>query len=213
MRVTLLRSADTDLDVVNAARVSFNKQSAEFTPQDARLLRYLAEHKHVIPFAHPQIRLHLRVPLFVMRQLDRHKVGAVDSEISRRYVDHTPTYYVPEYFRPRAETKKQGSLDESMENSGMYTEQFIKIFDALTDHYEAALEAGMCPEQARMILPQSMYTEVIRTASLLHWSRVYNQRSDEHAQKEVQDVAAQIDEIMTPLFPVSWPLLKEFRLG
>lgn len=218
MKVTLLKSADADIDVVNAARVSFAKKSGELSPgvlcySDANLIRYLAEHNHVIPFAHPQIRMHLEVPLFVLRQLDRHKVGAVVSEISRRYVSGPPTFYEPDYWRPSAETKKQGSKDEVHAFSGDYQEISQNIYTACSTYYAEMIKEGICPEQARMILPQAMYTEVIITGSLLYWARVYNQRSDEHAQKEVQIVAAQIDEIMTPLFPISWKFLKEYKIG
>lgn len=218
MKVTLLKSADADIDVVNAARVSFAKKSSEVEPgilsyQDINLLRYLAEHNHVIPFAHPQIRMHLEVPLFVLRQLDRHKVGAVVSEISRRYVSGQPTFYEPTYWRPSAETKKQGSKDEEHPYSEDYQEISKDIYAACSTYYGEMINNGVCPEQARMILPQAMYTEVIITGSLLYWARVYNQRSDEHAQKEVQIVAAQLDEIMTPLFPISWKFLKEYKIG
>lgn len=225
MKVTLLKSADADIDVVNAARVSFAKKSGELSPgvlsyKDINLIRYLAEHNHVIPFAHPQIRMHLEVPLFILRQLERHKIGAIStekdvpqSEVSRRYVSGDPTFYKPDYWRPSAANKKQGSLDEQHPFSGDYQEIGENIYIACSTYYKQMIDDGICPEQARMILPQAMYTEVIITGSLLYWARVYNQRSDEHAQKEVQLVAAQIDEIMTPLFPVSWKFLKEYKIG
>jgi thymidylate synthase (FAD) len=218
MKVTLIRSADSDIDVVNAARVSFDKKSAlgpdgKLTLADVRLISYLAQNNHIIPFAHPQVRLHLRVPTFVLRQIDRHTVGCVKSEISRRYVDTPPEFYVADYWRPRAEDRKQGSTDEAHPQTEVYSEVAEHIYSSCLTYYCQAIDDGVCPEQARMLLPQAMYTEVIITGSLLYWARVHNLRSSEHAQKEIREVARQLDKIMTPLFPVCWKFLKEYNIG
>jgi thymidylate synthase (FAD) len=141
------------------------------------------------------------VPIFVARQRFKHTVGFVYNEVSRRYVDDQPEFYTPTFWRGRAENKKQGSSDEVISfDTTIYNN---RITDCVHTYY-ALLDAGVAPEQARMVLPQSMYTSYYVTGSLAAWARAYNLRSDPHAQQEIQDLAKQWDEIMNPLFPVSW---------
>ena len=156
---------------------------------------------HWTPFGHTAITLHIKAPLFVARQLGKHQVGFVWNEVSRRYITDTPEFYVPETWRKAAENVKQGSSDEVVEGIE-YRPEGAHLKDYIT-----LLESGVCPEQARMVLPQSMYTEWIWTGNLYGFANVYNQRTDPHAQKEVRDVAHQIGEIIEPLFPVSWKAL------
>ena len=219
--VQLMRCADSDLDVVNAARVSFDKESKwEFygdcdhggpskglSDRDTKLINYLAAHGHWTPFAHPQVRLRVKAPIFVRTQMFKHKFGAVENEVSRRYVDNPPEFYEPDMWRGRPDKSiKQGS-GESVEYNGIVKTQYHLAVDDLHQEYQWLLDSGVAPEMARMILPQSTYTEWIWTGSLAFFARVYNQRSDPHAQWEAQEYARAIGEIMAPLFPVSWAAL------
>jgi thymidylate synthase (FAD) len=236
MNVTYIDHMGDDLAVVNAARVSFDKVSQweyvtettepdwaglrydltheELSKRDQRLINYLAKNNHWTPFGHPQITLREKVPIFVARERFRHTIGFVYNEVSRRYVDSEPEFYTPDVWRKRAEDKKQGSTEESIElrmteyhGSGydMYKDTLVDTIDC----YDRMLDAGVCPEQARMVLPQSMYTEYVCTGSLAAFARAYNLRSDPHAQKEIQDLASQWDTIIRPLFPHSWSALTD----
>lgn len=176
------------------------------------ILKYVRKMpSHWSPFAHTAISLHLKMPIFVARQIMKHTTGIEYNEVSRRYVDSEPEFYVPDVWRKKADNVKQGSSDEaSLWNHGMgtgYRDLEYEVMDAVKDLYEDMLETGVAPEQARMVLPQSMYTEVIATGNLYAWANLYIQRTDSHAQKETQDLAKQIGEIIEPLFPVSWEAL------
>ena len=170
---------------------------------------------HWTPFAHCQVTLHLKVPIFVARQLDKHQVGFVKSEVSRRYITSEPEFYRPSLgegkghaWRKAATDVKQGSSDELVDFSVWGQELDLGGYEALKV-YKALLEEGCCPEQARMVLPQSMYTEFFLTGSLYGWANMFIQRSDPHAQKETREVAKQISEIIEPLFPESWKALTQ----
>lgn len=216
MKVTYVDHMGSDLSVVNAARVSFSKKCEEFQQKDAKLLHYLANHEHTSPFRHPTITLHVKAPIFIARQLGKHQVGLSWNEVSRRYVDSEPELYAPEVWRQKSEDKKQGSSDEPIEAFrllGFKWESTHEAYQRLEEHaltlYKDLVEADVCPEQARMVLPQSMYTEWYWTGSLLAFYHAYRLRSDPHAQKEVQDVAMQIKETIEPLYPVSWKALED----
>ena len=157
---------------------------------------------HWTPFGHTAITLHIKAPIFVARQLGKHQVGFVWNEVSRRYITDEPEFYVPETWRKAAENVKQGSSNEDSEYG------VIKDYlDTCLFQYKDMLEHGVCAEQARMVLPQSMYTEWYWTGNLYGFANVYNQRTDSHTQKETRDVAHQIGKIIEPLFPVSWEAL------
>jgi len=179
---------------------------------------------HWSPFAHTAITLHLKMPIFVARQIMKHTTGIEYNEISRRYVDSEPEFYVPDVWRKKADDVKQGSSDESVDEIVVqgwmrYLPEHLKDSMDVSDAYDSVMQetvmclykdmlhAGVAPEQARMVLPQSMYTEVIATGNLYAWANLYIQRSDSHAQKETQDLAKQIGEIIQPLYPVSWEAL------
>ena len=164
---------------------------------------------HWSPFAHTAISLHLKMPIFVARQIMKHTTGIEYNEVSRRYVDSEPEFYVPDVWRKKADNLKQGSSDEAVD----FSEEFL-LKDWVETYasdslclYTNMIEVGVAPEQARMVLPQSMYTEVIATGNLYAWANLYIQRTDSHAQKETQDLAKQIGEIIQPLYPVSWEAL------
>lgn len=208
-----------DLMVVNAARVSFAKVSKVFSAADTKLIAYLAAHQHWTPFAHPQITLHMKAPIFVARQAFKHKVGFVENEVSRRYVDDVPEFYLPDVWRGRPVNAKQGSagvVEAVVWRDRVTGEHWTSdpgaavtaLFDGAQAIYEDLILGGVAPEQARMVLPQAMFTEWFWTASLAAWARFANLRLDPHAQAETGELAASAAAIIEPLFPVSWEALK-----
>lgn len=208
MKATYITHMGSDDLVVDAARASFSKKAENYTPeQNARLIRYLAEHEHWSPMAHPQITLLYEVPIFIARQEFKHIVGFVRSEQSRRYVDSVPEFYNPEVWRSRPEgSVKQGS-GEAHPEQGFYKKHYPELMATLQNVYASMIADGIAPEQARMVMPQSMYTSYYVTGSLASFARFYNQRTDPHAQKEIQELAEMVGEIIQPLFPVSWAAL------
>lgn len=173
---------------------------------DAKLIRFLAEHKHEIPFAHTAITLRCEAPIPIRTQCFKHKVGFVENEESRRYVSYTPSVYVPAALRKASEDKKQGSGGKH-EESEYWLGAYEHHTKAAVDFYEKMIEAGVCPEQARLVLPQGVTVNWMWTGSLLAYARFYNLRSKPDAQYEVQLMAAEIDKIIRPLFPVAWSAL------
>jgi len=226
--VDLIDSMGSDLSVVNAARVSMAKESDweisfakdqkfgdhVLSDADTRLITYLAKHGHWTPFSHPQITFRIKAPIFVARQWFKHMVGFSRNEMSRRYVDSEPEFFFPEVWRGRPEGSiKQGSagvVTTILSDEGVDicpTGMMENATRAALNAYTWAVEGGIAPEQARMILPQNMMTEWIETASLAALARACKLRMDSHAQPETGDVARLIDEEMRTLFPVSWAAL------
>ena len=211
MQVTLINSMGSDETVVDAARVSFAKKADNYTEaQNEKLIQYLARHNHWTPFGHAQATFHIEAPVFVARQLVKHQVGLVWNEVSRRYVDDSPRFFSPSSWRPRSEDKKQGS-DKHDIIADM--RQAWKIYESaihnISKTYGILLEMGVAPEQARMVLPQSMMTEWYWTGSLAAWSRVCRLRISDDAQAETERIAQDISREMRQLFPVSWAALEE----
>ena len=211
MKAELIDHMGTDLTVVNSARVSFDKESdwddGQLYGQDARLINYLAKHNHFTPFTHPQITLRETVPVFVARQRFKHVVGFTYNETSRRYVDDTPDFFMPDAWRSRPDASiKQGSAGVHP-NSAMWNQKYEDFCGLAESLYTGMIEDGIAPEQARMLLPQSMFTSYYVTGSLAAWARAYKQRSDSHAQVEIQMLAHQWNSLIEPLFPVSWAAL------
>jgi thymidylate synthase (FAD) len=218
MKCELISCLGTDLTVVNSARVSFENESqwardipelgiTELSDRDKKLIKYLAKHQHFTPFTHCVITVREEVPIFVARQRFKHTVGFSYNEVSRRYVDSDPVFYHPDEWRRRAENKKQGS-----ENAGVSSQQLVsKAYDEFLieakEIYDDLLSMDVAPEQARMVLPQSMYTSYYVTGSLSAFARAYKLRIDDHAQKEIQYLAKMWNEIIEPLYPVSWAAL------
>lgn len=207
--VELLEKFGDDLTVVNAARVSFAKESKEFSEQDAKLVRYLAKHHHVTPFFHPQLRFRIKMPIFVAREWFRHQIGFARNEMSRRYVDSEPECYIPkaEDLRARDPKLKQGSKSEPVDNSEMWRLLLEKSTNDSMETYKSLVANSVAPEIARMVLPQSMYTEFIETGSLAAYARLCALRLDPTAQKEIRDYATAVDTLLRDAFPVSWPAL------
>ena len=164
--------------------------------------------EHWVPFGHPHISLRMQAPIPIRVQCFKHKIGFVESEESRRYISTKPELYIPEHFRAAAASVKQGS-------AGMHeaTEHWLYVYTNYCDGairiYEKMIAEGVCPEQARFILPQGVEVNWLWTGSLYAFANFYNQRSDPHAQKEVQELARQVSNIIEPLYPVSWAALTE----
>lgn len=207
MKAEYVNHMGDDLTVVNAARVSFDKESLELTGGDTKLISYLSKHGHWTPFSHPQITLRETVPIFVARQRFKHMVGFTYNEVSRRYVDDAPDIYEPPVWRARPDgSVKQGSGCEH-DRSPYYVGRFEHFVEHALSIYDEMIEDGVAPEQARMVLPQSMMTSYYVTGSLAAFARAYKQRVDNHAQQEIQVLAKQWDDIIKPLFPESWAAL------
>ena len=207
--VELVGVLGNDLTVVNAARVSTDKMSSVVNEKDEKLILYLATHNHWTPFAHVQFQFRMKMPIFVAREWFRSTVGLSRNEVSRRYVDTPPEFWTPKgAWRGCAEHVKQGSgrLLPSYTRDGA-TLVYEHAVHLAANAYNLLLEKGVCPEQARAVLPQSMMTEFIETGSLAAYARIYGLRTDPHAQKEIQQYAHAIGEAIAPLVPVSWKAL------
>jgi len=213
IKTTYVNHMGDDLSVVNAARVSFGKTSKlvctnivlgtyDMSKGDKKLIQYLAKHKHISPFGHAFASFHVKAPIFVARQLVKHKFLRWN-EISRRYIDDEPEFYVPDVWRGRAENVKQGSTGE-VKVPYLVPHEFNR---SARYEYETLLEAGVCPEQARMVLPQSTMTEWYWSGSLDAFADMCRLRCKSDTQYETRVVADQINTIMQPLFPVAWDAL------
>lgn len=207
--VEVLEVFGSDLTVVNAARVSFAKESTEMGPRDEGLIKYLAKHDHISPFFHPQVRLRVKMPIFVAREWYRHTIGFARNEVSRRYVDSSPELWYPQAdgLRARDPKLKQGSKEEPIPDADAVLEDIRAHGQATLKLYDSLLERQVAPEIARAVLPQGMYTEFIETASLAAYARLWKLRTDPGAQREIQAYARAIEELLKPHFPVSWSAL------
>lgn len=216
MDVTLIQSMGSDKTVVNAARVSFGKMISKLDDKDVSLIGYLARHNHFTPFTHVTATVHVKCPIFIRSQLAKHTVGLSMNEISRRYVDAAPETWAPTYgWRKRAPNKKQGSLDELLDTK---TEEhangvYAMALRAAEQAYKQLLEYGVCPEQARAVLPQSTYTEFYWTGSIAAFARVYGLRSKSDAQFEAREIAEGIHNAVARVAPHSWLALTGRTFG
>lgn len=207
--VKLIDYMGDDLRCVNAARISFAKIKEQFDDKDDALLKYLAEHEHHSPFRHPQMTFHVKAPIFVFRQLVKHRIGSEINEISGRYVDMSNTdYYVPDSFRKQAVNNKQGSEGQIELNEDAKT-IFLNACKYQVEQYKALLTLGVCKEQARALLPVGMYSEIYWTVSLQAIAHFIKLRKDGHAQKEIQDYAIALETIVTQLYPASMKYLMD----
>ena len=209
--VELIDHMGNDASVVNAARVSFGKRIKEMSEGDTKLIRYLAKHNHWSPFGHASLQFRIKAPVFVARQLVKHQVGLTWNEISRRYVDYEPEFYEVDKWRGRPINKKQGSSEEEIEWIDRTTRTDAlqsQVENVALANYNRMLDAGVAPEQARMILPQSMMTEWYWSGTLYAFARICNLRCAEDAQYETRIVANLIDNECKKLFPISWMELR-----
>lgn len=234
MFAKLVESMGSDLSVVNSARVSFDKRSEweyrcnadcrehghlpdsecfgcevnGLSDRDSKLIKYLATHNHTSPFRHCFATFHVKAPIFVARQLAKSQVGMSWNEVSRRYVDSEPEFWWPDKWRKRAEDKKQGSGEALSDDLFVNTQANLAIDGALHS-YNAMLKEGVAPEQARIVLPQNMYTEWYWSGSLQAWAHMCNLRCYPDAQAETREVADHIDRECEKLWPVSWKALRK----
>jgi len=231
MKVDLIDKMGSDLSVVNAARVSFSKQSSfetigydeEYFDEtrtivkypiyalkegDKKLINFLARENHWTAFGHCSLQFRIKPPIFVARQLAKHQVGLVWNEVSRRYVDSEPEFYFPENWRKKNPDKKQGSYEDEFVDLKFAEECNIKsVVEICKNTYNAMLNMGVCAEQARMILPQNMYTEWYWSGTLFAFARVCRLRVKKDTQKETREIAEEISELVSKHFPVSWEAL------
>ena len=215
IEVTYVDHMGSDLSVVNAARVSFGKKSdwlprihngeaKALSAKDCRLIEYLARHNHKSPFNHTFTTFHVKAPVFVARQLVKHEYMPWN-EISRRYVDVEPELYEAPIWRGRSEDKKQGSYGEVESNANVlyYNKNALMM-------YKQLLDEGVAPEQARMVLPQSMMTEWYWSGTLYAFAKMCGLRLKEDTQAETRIVAEKIEDVMMELYPVSWEALRMY---
>jgi thymidylate synthase (FAD) len=214
MEVTYIDHMGSDLSVVNAARVSFGKKSEWhqriytgepniLKTKDAKLIRYLAKHKHKSPFNHTFATFHVKAPIFVARQLVKHEYMPWN-EISRRYVDDDPEFYFPLTWRGRSNDKKQGSEGEVKSNFNINYHTMTAL-----KGYQQMLDEGVAPEQARMVLPQSMMTEWYWSGTVFAFAKMCSLRMKSDTQEETQLVAQKVALTMAKIYPVSWDALME----
>ena len=209
MTIEVIDSWGDDLRVANVARVSFDNWKNIFEDKDAKLIHYLADHEHTSPFRHVGVTIRCEAPVFLRTQLMKHQVGLSWNEVSRRYVNSEPEFFSPATWRAKPEGSiKQGSGKDVDEQGDWYL-RYDEHINNSRWLYNYMLNSGIAPEQARIVLPQSMLTSWIWTGSLLAFFHVWRLRSDGHAQEEAQYFARELDTIMSKLFPVSWLALKE----
>ena len=219
MKAELIDFMGDDLAVVNAARVSFDKESEWvdatdgdykwLSDADTRLIQYLARNNHWTPFSHTAISLRMSAPIPIRTQCFKHKSGLTENEESRRYISSRPEVFVPDEFRAAPDgSVKQGSGGVH-EDSEEWIAYYQMHAENMVDLYEEMIQDGICPEQARFILPQGCVVNWIWTGNLASFSRFYKERTYDKAQKEVQDLARQVADIIKPLYPVSWTALTE----
>ena len=232
MKVDFITKMGSDLTVANAARVSFDKGSEwdivgyheeeydqesrtsykhpilDLKEKDKKLINFLARENHWTPFGHCSLQFRIKAPIFVARQLGKHQVGLVWNEISRRYVDSEPEFYFPEEWRKKNPDKKQGSYEDEFVNLTFAEEcQPKAVVNMCRELYHAMIDMEVCAEQARMILPQNMYTEWYWSGTLFAFARVCRLRLKKDTQKETRDIADQINNLAEKHFPVSWKAL------
>lgn len=207
--VALVDHLGSDLSTVNAARISYGKQKEVFDEADEKLVKYLAEHHHQAPFRHAYVTFHIKAPIFVFRQLMKHQVGCTANELSMRYVDVTESdFYIPDVFRKQAVVNKQGSegmVDDNVSAQLIYS---VSCENSL-EEYQKLLKLGVCREQARCVLPVSIYSEIFWTLSLQAAAHFVKLRKDSHAQWEIQQYALALEQFLLELYPVSYKHLVE----
>ncbi len=204
--VRLVDVMGSDMSVVNSARISFAKEVTDIGDRDEKLIKYLWEHRHTSPFRHATLQFHVKAPLFVLRQWMKHQIGCSWNEVSGRYVKFdNADFYMPSVWREQHESNKQGSKGsiESQESANLFYQDSMRL--AVT-RYKNLLDLGVCKEQARMVLPLSMYTECYWTASLQAIMHFLELREDSHSQWEIQQYAVAIRELALEHFPISLSL-------
>lgn len=231
MQVEYVCHSGSDLLVVDAARASFGKQSewevtgpehditVKLSAKDTKLIHFLAREKHMLPFRHPTVTLRCRAPLFVARQLGKHQAGMSWSEESRRYITTEPEFYWPNKWRKKADNVKQGSSDEEVPTPRMAVSRWAdspglcnpkEVIELVEMMYKVMLDDGVAPELARMVLPQNMMITWVWTGTLLAWNHMIKERTAPTTQRETQEFARMVEQIMNDLYPVSMEALRSY---
>jgi len=207
-KVELLNILGNELTVVNAARVSFAKHVTVLSPTDIKLIQYLAKHKHWTPFAHVQLSFRIACPIFVARQWTKSTVGVTRNEVSRRYVDTPPEYYLPQilHSRPTGNIKQGAGIEHPRGQA--WLDSIRTIYTQCHEQYLAMISDGIAPEEARMILPLAHFTEFYETGSLVYFARVCKLRLHNSVQKATQELAEKISQTIFPILPIAWKALQ-----
>lgn len=187
--------------IINQMQLPLSRQEAH-----ALAVRMRSIPEHWVPFGHPHITLRMSAPIPIRVQCFKHKVGLVESEESRRYISSTPVVYMPEHFRATAANVKQGSAGAHAE-SDYWLHRYSLSTRAAIETYNEMIDAHVCPEQARFVLPQGCEVNWVWTGSLYAFANIYNLRTDPHAQLEIQELIKEAGDIIAPLYPVSWAAL------
>jgi len=218
-KVELVEHMGSDLTVVNSARVSFGKHKTELDDNDKKLIEYLIRHRHTSVLEHNMVTFRFKVPLFVRSQHHRHRTWSYN-EISRRYTEYNIEFYQPREFRKQHKSNRQASTNDtfnpefyssSLDISHSATSVVEGLFKDSLRVYNKLLDSGVCKEQARMVLPQAMYTEYYGTANLNNILKFVDLRIHEGAQWEIQKVAEAVLDIITDLYPVTVEAYRKIR--
>ena len=214
--VEYVQHMGNDLTIVNAARVSFGVEKDEVDERDKKLIRYLVKNRHTSTLEHNVVTFKFTVPLFVRGQHHRHRTWSYN-EISRRYTDLNIQFYEPASFRTQHKSNRQASNEDQTINPEMEFDK-TTAFQLVQNHHKKSLDlfnrlidAGVCREQARGVLPQNLYTEYYGTVNLSNLIKFINLRDDSHAQWEIQKVAQACKEIATELWPVAMQTYNELK--
>ncbi len=207
--VELIRHSGSDLDIVNAARVSFGSTHETVTERDTKLIRYLLQHNHTSPFEHNQISYRITCPLFVARQWMRHRIGVSYNEISYRYVESPLEFYIPQKFRAQSADNKQASEDHEFQNEETIRQRYQDALDSSAQAYKDLLEQGVAREIARAVLPSATYTHFIFTCNLVSLMHFIKLREHPGAQWEIQQYAIAMREFIQPTFSASFAMWED----
>lgn len=204
-----------DAFVCNMARVTVSKMividtMGSLAEKDKRLLNYLAKHKHTSPFYHPYISLRVNAPIPIARQIMKHQIGLSYNEVSRRIDTSEPGFFVPKYFRTASRSIKQGSTDDTHPQNRALIIEMQRLVKRAADLYQEFIDVGVCPEQARLLLPQAMMTTFVMTGSLYAFYHFYHLRYTTNAQHEIRWYADSIALIMHRLYPHAWTALTTY---
>lgn len=199
--IGLLDHMGSEVTITNAARVSFGKMKEVFDDKDEKLLKYLIENKHMTPFEHVQFQFSVHCPLYVRSQWHRHRAGWSYNEISRRYTEVDMEFYIPQNLRKQSTDNKQASMDEAIDNNDTMVDAYQACINECYATYEKLIANGVCREQARGILPQTMFTTFWATVDLRNLLHFIELRDDDHAQKEIREYAKAMKKLIRPYVP------------
>ncbi len=207
--VKLLDVMGDDEEVENAARISYGKGTRKVS-QTRNLIRYLMRHKHTSPFEMCEVKFHLKLPIFIMRQLVRHRTANLN-EYSGRYSVMSNEYYLPQadYLQKQSTTNNQGR-NEVLPNKGSLHFEFNRVYDTAQITYENLLEEDLARELSRVVLPVANYTECIWKIDLHNFFHFVRLRSDSHAQREIRDYSDAMYELVKPKFPLCCEAFEDY---